>query len=267
MKAVMELFKGDAVKFFGINKQIVSATTIAAAARTELTHIHIQKNIDDWILEADDNSFIHFEFQSDYDPRDLSRFMVSDAILYYSVQKPIRTIIVYTADIKDTITVLDAGAIQYSVDAFYMSTLDGDTTYEAIRSKIATGKPLTKQDLMSIVFLPMMMSDVDRVTRFERSISLSKEIPVDDEQLQIQAMLHLLADKFVKDPIMMQKLKEMISMSALTELIRQDAIKEGAIDIAKKLLRRGISIEAVKEDTGLDEPTVVELQKEAHVAV
>ena len=267
MKAVMELFKGDAVKFFGINKQIVSATTIAAAARTELTHIHIQKNIDDWILEADDNSFIHFEFQSDYDPKDLYRFMVSDAMLCYSVQKPIRTIVVYTADIKDTITVLDAGAIQYKIDAFYMSSLDGDTTYEAIRSKIATGKPLTKQDLMSIVFLPMMMSIEDRVTRFERSISLSKEVSAADEQLQIQAMLHLLADKFVKDPGMMQKLKEMINMSDLTKMIREDAMNEKAIGIARNLLKRGISIEAVKEDTGLDEPTINKLQDEVRVAV
>jgi len=258
MKSIMELFKGDAIKFFGINKQIISATTISAAARSELTHIHIQKNIDDWVLEADDNTFIHFEFQSDYDPKDLSRFMVSDAMLYTSVRRPIRTIVVYTADIKDTITTLDAGAIKYNVEAFYMSTLDGDITYEAIHSKVASGEPLTKQDLMSIVFLPMMKSNADKVTRFEKSINLSKEVPASDGQLQIQAMLHLLADKFIKDPDMLVKLKEMINMTRLTEMIRQDK----TIEIAKKMLIRGTPIEIVMEDTGLDEPIVNKLVEE-----
>jgi len=270
MKSIMELFKGDAVKFFGIDKQVVSAATISAASRTELTHIHIQKNIDDWILETDDDTFIHFEFQSDYNPKDLSRFMVSDAMLYFSVQKPIRTIVVYTADIKDTITMLDAGAIKYSVDAFYMSSLDGDVTYETIRSKIKTGKPLTKQDLMSIVFLPLMMSSVDKVTRFERSIILSNEVTADEEKLQIQAMLHLLADKFIKDPEMLQKLKEMINLTKLSKIIHDEGkevgFKESAIAIAKKMLMLGLSAEVVIAATGLDESTVDKLAKESIVA-
>ena len=150
MKSVMELFKGDAVKFFGIDKQIISATTLSAATRTELLHIHVQKNIDDWVLEADDNSFLHFEFQSTYDPKDLQRFMVTDAILYYKEGKPIKTIVVYTADIEKAVTKLDAGSIQYSVDTFYMSALDGDQTYAEINAKVTAGEPLTKQDLMSI---------------------------------------------------------------------------------------------------------------------
>jgi len=58
MKSVMELFKGDAVKFFGINSKII------ASARTELTHIPVQRNTDDWVWETDEDYFLHFEFQS-----------------------------------------------------------------------------------------------------------------------------------------------------------------------------------------------------------
>jgi len=283
MKNVMELFKGDAVKFFGIDKQIISGTTVSAEARTELTHIHIQRNIDDWILEAEDNTFIHFEFQSSDNPKDLSRFMISDALLYHSIQRPIRTIIVYTADIKNTITALDAGAIKYSVDAFYMSTIDGDATYEAIRAKVAAGKLLNKQDLMSIVFLPMMNTSGDKVASFEKSISLSQEVPPGNEQVQIQAMLQLLADKFIKDQDILQKLKEMMRMSVISKMIWQEAIEEGlkeghnkgmkegmregmkegmkekSIAIAKKMLQRGTPVDIVKEDTELDEAIIIKL--------
>ena len=270
MKSIMELFKGDAVKFFGINKQIVSATTLSAETRTELLHIHIQKNIDDWLLEADDNSFLHFEFQSDYDPKDLKRFMVTDAMLYYKEGKPIKTIVVYTADIEETVTELDAGSIQYSVDTFYMSALDGDQAYTEIKAKVAAGEPLTKQDLMSIVFMPMMKSSVDKVTKFERAITLSKEISDTDEQIQIQAMLKLLADKFVKDPKMMQRLRELINMTAIGEMILRDGIEQGIergakdkeMAIATSMLKDGMGISIVAKHTTLSETTIQELKKE-----
>ena len=114
MKNIMELFKGDAVMFFGIDKRVVSAT------RTELSQLQVRKNINDWVLCADDGSFIHFEFQTTYDEDDLYRFMVSDAMLCYKERKPVKTVVVYSADIQDTVTSLDAGAIQYKADAFYM---------------------------------------------------------------------------------------------------------------------------------------------------
>jgi len=259
MKGIMDLFKGDAVKFFGIDKRVVSATTVSAAARTEMSHIHIQKNINDWVLEADDNTFLHFEFQSDYDPNDLYRFMVSDAMLCYSVQRPVRTIVVYTADITGTVTELDAGAIRYSVEAFYMSSLDGDAAYDALRAKADAGEPFTKQDLMSIVFIPMMKSGVDRVARFERSISLSKEMPDKDGQVQIQAMLQLLAEKFVKDPEMLLRLKELINMGVIADMIATDK----AVEIARNLLKKGLDVELISEATGLDESTILELRDEA----
>ena len=248
----MELFKGDAVKFFGVNKRVI------ASARTEFSHIPIQRKTDDWLWETDDDSFLHFEFQSEYKRKDLSRFMISDAILHFNTGKPVKTIVVYSADAKETITTLDVGSIQYNVEAFYMSTLDGDKTYAEIKSKVDAGEPLTKQDLMSIVFLPMMKNSVDKITRFEQAISLSKEIPFVNEQAQIQAMIQLLAEKFVKDPEMLQKLKELINMGVIAEMIANDK----AIDIAKNMLRKGSTVEFVSETTGLDEPTVLNLQSE-----
>ena len=252
----MELFKGDAVKFFGIEKKVGSA------ARTELSHIHIQKNIDDWMLLMEDDSYTHFEFQTTQDKTDLPRFMVADAVLYYKERKPIRTIVVYSADITDTITTLDTGSMQYSVDAFYMAKLDGDKTYDEIRAKVESGTPLTKQDLMSIVFLPLMKNSVDKNTRLEQSITLSKEIKDTNEQLQIQAMLTLLAEKFVMDEEQLSKLKGLVNMTTIIKMISEDVVRDERIEIAKNALRKGLSIEVISEITGLDESTIRQPEKE-----
>jgi len=188
--------------------------------------------------------------------------MISDAILHYNTGKPVRTIVVYSADIKETITTLDAGAIQYNVEAFYMSVLDGDKTYADIKTKVDAGESLTKQDLMSIVFLPMMKNSVDKITRFEQAITLSKEITAADEQAQILEMLKILAEKFIKDLETLQKLKELISMGIINEMIANDK----AIDIAKNMLREGATVAFVSKTTGLDESTVTKLKSEVNAA-
>jgi hypothetical protein len=259
-KNIFELFKGDAVKFFGIN------TKVTASARTELSHIPIQRKTDDWLWDTDEEFFLHFFFFFLYRKKDLSRFMISDAILYHNTGKPVRTIVVYSADVKETITTLDAGAIKYNVEAFYMSTLDGDKTYDEIKTKVDANEPLTKQDLMSIVFLPMMKNSVDKVSRFEHAINLSKEISAENERVQIQEMLKLLAEKFIKDVNTLQKLKELVNMGIINEMLANDAKINATKDIARNMLREGSSIEFVLKTTGLDEPTILSLQSELNAA-
>ena len=260
MKSIMELFEGDAVKFFGINARVT------APSRTEFSHIQVQRKTSDWIWDTEDGSCLHFEFQSDYDKNDMARFMITDAMMFFKTGKPVRTIVVYSANIKEAITTLNAGAIQYNAEAFYMSSLDGDKTYEKIKAKTAAGESLTKQDLMSIIFLPMMNNSVDKATRFEQVAELSKEITGTDQKLQVQGMISLLAEKFISDFASLKKIKELMSVGIIFEMMRDDAKKEGKIEVATNMLKRKTPVEVVMEDTGLDESTVIKLQEELNAA-
>jgi hypothetical protein len=249
---------GDALKFFGIDKNIVSA------APTALLQLPPLSKTDDYLLEADDGSFVHFEFQTTDKPDDLPRFMISDAMLYYKTKKPIKTIVVYSADIKKTITSLNVGSIHYNVEAFYMSVMDGDRAYEDIKARIEAGEPLTKQDLMSIVFLPLMKNSVDKVTRITQSVELSKALDTEAEQEQIQAMLMLLAEKFIPDMEILRKIKELMTMGAIAEMIIEDARNDIIMDekkvTARNALKKNLSIDTISFITGLDEAAIRDLQ-------
>jgi hypothetical protein len=257
MKAVMELFQGDAVKFFGIDK------TIVAPARTELMHLEYKKNVDDWVFEADDKSFVHFEFQTTLKKDDLSRFMVSDAVLYNKSGMPVKTVVVYSGGIENAKTSLDCGSIKYEVDAFYLAGLDGDAKYEELRKKIEAGEKLAKQDLMSIVFLPLMKNSVDRDTRLEQSVNLSRELKDTSEKCQIQAMVLLLADKFIADKEKIEKLKEVLDMMMVLEVVREEAAKERDIALAKNAIKEGMATELIGKITGLETETIQQLKAES----
>lgn len=57
-------------------------------------------------------------------------------------------------------------------------------------------------------------------------------------------------------------LLEVLKMTDLATMLIEDAVSEREIAIAKRLLKRGISIMAVAEDTGLDKSTLEQLQEE-----
>jgi hypothetical protein len=263
MKYVMELFSGDALKFFGVDKKVVSIE------RTELGHITLQRNRDDFLMTTEDNWLIHLEFQVTRRKENLPRFMISDAMLYYNTHKRVMTIVVYSGDIKKTGTTLDAGAIKYSVKALYMSDLDGDRTHEELRAKVESGKPLTKQDLISIVFLPLMRSEATRTEQVKKSLKLTNQLPESDEQMQIQAMLILMGEKFLnRDEF--EKLKGELSMLKMVKWLVDEGRKEGLDEgdkkakllIAKKLILQNMPTGFVTELTELDTATVEGLRTE-----
>ncbi len=252
MKNVFDLLKGDALKFFGIDKKIV------APARTELNFVELKTNINDNVYLLEDDTFIHLEFQTTNKRDDIRRFMASDAVLFYKEDKPIKTIVVYSADIDHALINLDGGSIKYELEAFYMIALDGDILYNEVKKKVDHHEPLSKQDLMSIVLLPIMKSKSDKLTRIRKSIELSKQIDDTDAKLQTQAMLYLFAEKFVNDSAQLGKLKELLNMTAIAEMM----LKDERVEIAKNALKEGASIEFTRRITGLDESTIKHLQAE-----
>ena len=75
-------------------------------------------------------------------------------------------------------------------------------------------------------------------------------------------MLGLLAEKFVKDPAVLKRIKELISVGVIFDMLSEDIREDERIEIARKLLKRGMSISAVVEDTGLPESAVHALKAE-----
>ena len=71
-------------------------------------------------------------------------------------------------------------------------------------------------------------------------------------------MLHILADKFIKDKSQSSKIKEMLNMTRIGEMIRED----NTIEIAKNAIKEGVNIDVIVKITKLDKVTIQKLQKE-----
>ncbi|MCB2288523.1 DUF4351 domain-containing protein [Clostridium sp. CS001] len=219
-KKAMEFFKDNAVKFFGIN------TKILAPAETEIKNIEIKTNHTDYLFYTEDGGYLHFEFQTTDKREDIKRFLYYDASLFYKEKRKIRTVVIYSADIDDVETFIDAGSIKYEVEAFYMKDLNGDEKLELLRGKIENKEHLTGNDILTLSFIPLMSSKESRSKRALQSIELADNIPEGKEKIQCLTLLYALFEKF-GDRMSKTKFKEVFGVTEIGRMIREDGIREG----------------------------------------
>lgn len=233
LKKAMEFFKDNAVKFFGID------TKILAPAETEIKNVDIKTNYTDYLFYTEDGGYLHFEFQTTDKRDDIKRFLYYDASLFYKEKRRVKTIVVYSADIENVETFIDAGTIKYEIEAFYMKNLDGDEKLKYLKDKIKRKESLTGEDIVILSFIPLMKGKESRSQRTLDSIELAGKIPEGNDKLQCLSLLYALFDKF-GDEVSKIKFKEVISMTEIGKMLKEDGIregiKEGKAEILIKLL-------------------------------
>ena len=102
----------------------------------------------DYTFLMEDDSYIHFEFQTtDKGIDDLMRFRTYEALLNHQTKKEVITYVVYSGDIKNPISEYNCGINTYKVNAISMVNEDGDKVFDEIIDKLSSGKDIDKQDI------------------------------------------------------------------------------------------------------------------------
>ncbi|QAA33536.1 DUF4351 domain-containing protein [Clostridium manihotivorum] len=226
-KKAMEFFKDNAVEFFGIDTKIV------APAETEIKNVDIKTNYTDYLFYTEDNNYLHFEFQTTDKKEDIKRFLYYDASLFYKDRRKIRTVVIYSADIDDAEICIDAGSINYKIEAFYMKNLNGDEKLEMLKNKIRNNEKLTSDDILTLSFIPLMSSKLSKSERTLEGIELANSIEDSEVKLKCLTLLYALFDKF-GDQISKKRFKEVFSVTEIGKMIRD----EGKAEILIKLLNK-----------------------------
>ena len=132
LKKAMEFFKDNAVKFFGIDTKII------APAETEIKNIDIKTNYTDYLFYTEDGGYLHFEFQTTNKKEDIKRFLYYDASLFYKEKRKVRTFVIYSSDIDDVETFVDAGTITVFVPAEEIGMVGSESPQEIEANKDLT---------------------------------------------------------------------------------------------------------------------------------
>lgn len=125
----------------------------------------------------EDDTFIHFEFQTTNKGEvDLRRFRAYEAVLSHHTGKDVLTYVVYSGNIKNPENILRTGINEYKVNSISMDDRDADKIYNNIIEKIKSGMEITKQDIISLSFTPIMGGALSKTDKILNAIRIVKDI-------------------------------------------------------------------------------------------
>lgn len=219
MKYVMTLFAESGLKFLGIPGEVKTHTT------TEQIELKIENLATDYTFLMEDGSYVHLEFQTtNKGKQDLRRFRVYEANLSYTKQADVRTYVIYTNGIKNPNNVLECGDNVYKVNVISMAKKNADDIIDNIEQKLNRNEEITEQDLVALVFTPVMSSIDSIKNRIKRAVEITKQVDNNDID-KFQAILITFANKFLNDKEL-DEIKEVLKMTRLGALLYEDTIEE-----------------------------------------
>ena len=232
MKKAMDVFAEEGLKFFGINQKVKDSSSTEIVV-LEALNLHM-----DYTFLMEDDSYIHFEFQTtNKGKKDLRRFRAYEALLSLQKEKDVTTYVVYSNNIKKAISSLETGISKFNVKSIFMCEKNGDLIFEELEKKINNKEKLTKQELISLAFTPIMGGKLTKEEKIIKSIRIVKSSD-SEYKYDIESMLYAFADKFLKGKDL-QRVKDEISMTELGRMLIEDGIEKGRKEGIEKGIEQG----------------------------
>ncbi|SFV02484.1 transposase [Alicyclobacillus macrosporangiidus] len=264
---------------------------VVRALPTEIDQVIVSERRTDFVLELQDGTLLHLEYQKKPE-RNLMRFLTYDIALAKQFRTKVRTVVLYTGNVKDAPDTLDMGGAWYRVHNVFLNRFDGDAVLHTVGQHLDAGEWEPADRIRLAFALHMRFKERTRDQAFESVLELILRIPDDLEKNLVVACILGLTGRWLT-PHQERRLKEAMEMTELLEHILMEAAKEAmekghrqgfeegrrqglerglqqgiqqgiqqglqmgehqkAIQIAEKMYRRGASVSDVVELTGLTE--------------
>ena len=244
MKRAMDVFAEDGLKFFGIDKKVKEL------GPTELVVLESKNLHMDYTFLMEDDTYIHFEFQTtNKNVSDLRRFRAYEALLSHQTGKDVVTYVIYSSNIINVNDTLETGINKFKVNTISMASKNGDDVFKNVSDKISKGISLSKDDIISLSFSPIMGGQVSKLERILNTIKILKDIDITYRH-DVESIIYAFANKFLsgKD---LERVKEELKVTELGKSLIDEGKKEKAIEIAKKAILKGMDNETIQELTDL----------------
>ena len=165
------------------------------------------------------------------------------------------------------------GVNAYRIVPITMQSRNADQVIRELQEKQECGGELTKEDLVPLTLCLLMGGDMSQKDRVEEAYRITRDAGSvgQDEQDKIEAVLYIMADKFL-EYAEKKELMEAVGMTELGQLLVNRGIEQGIeqgseqekIKIAKNLIGT-LDERIIAEKTDLPLKTVLELKKKAAI--
>jgi hypothetical protein len=224
---------------------------------TELPVVEVADSSTDFIFLLEDDSLLHYEFQTSYSIDDLIRFSIYDWRLYRRDRRKVQTVIIYSSDVRTAAETVDIGSGVFTPMSVMLYDYDGNAIYSELEAKLKSGQGLTDVDMLNLMFLPLMRNNVPKKELAKKSVELAQTIPDRTKRDACIASAVAFMSKYLND----DEISNILGVLKMTDIVTR-IISDRDIEIAKELIKENVPVKIIAKSTGLDIETIEELQEQ-----
>ena len=222
LKSAAAYFGDELIHWLGIRERALRAVP------TEMVELETRHMYEDFLYEMENGMYYHFEFESDsISTEDLRRFREYEASTARIYKAPVVTYVICSSEVKNLRDSITEGINTYRVSLIRLKDENGDRLLEQLAEKTAGN--LTREDIIPLLFSPLMGGRFRQKERILRCIEVSKNaetiFPQNDIR-KMEAILYTFAVKFLDDDEL-KSIKEAVAMTKLGQMIWNDALEKG----------------------------------------
>ena len=181
-----------------------------------------------------DGSLAIIDYESEFCQENFIKYInyIGRVLKRYSLNKKlreiheIRMIVIYTADVEATQEIYDLGGIMLKIEAAYLVNMNSNHIYQKLRFKIENREPLSEEELMELMILPLTAKGAEAKQEYIRKAAeLARKLPNQNDVHTVIAGLLTFTDKFI-EPVYAEKLRRELTMLTKVEKIIFDEAYE-----------------------------------------
>ena len=181
-----------------------------------------------------DGSLAIIDYESEFCQENFIKYInyIGRVLKRYSLNKKlreiheIRMIVIYTADVEATQEIYDLGGIMLKIEAAYLVNMNSNHIYQKLRFKIENREPLSEEELMELMILPLAAKGAEAKQEYIRKAAeLARKLPNQNDVHTVIAGLLTFTDKFI-EPVYAEKLRRELTMLTKVEKIIFDEAYE-----------------------------------------
>lgn len=255
LKTAAQYFGEELLPLLGITDHV------RYVAPTEIVKLEAKQMYQDFNYISTDKLWVHLEFESDSVTRkDLKRFREYEATTARTFNVAVITYVICSSKVKRPVSSLAEGINVYHVKLIRLKNQDSDLLFAYVKEKQEQGKPLEKEDLVSLLLTPLMSGRTgigERIIKSLNSIQYASKTIAPIELEKMKAVLYTLAFKFL-DKKELAEVKEVIAMTELGKMLVNDGFEKGLADGKAEVESKFVSIIRKKREKGLNASAIAE---------
>lgn len=258
-KILSETYKEKSFQAYGLD-----LPKIVDVLPTNLPDVAANELRMDNLFLLEDGSFALVDYESEDKPKNILKYLNYVARVmekYYEEEKRfinLRLVIIYTGDVEKAENVLENHCLTLRMEQVFLSRLDSESLYQKIKNKIDNRESLTEEELMQLIILPITeKGKEEKRNRIRQVIEMAQRMDEEQEQAFLLANLLVISDKFI-DESESHELRRWLNMTKVARLIAKD----NSIEIAKKMIMKGIEDSVIIDCTNLTFEEVEAIKEE-----